>query len=164
MKLNYCQLPLGNFGDDLNVLIWGEIFGPVENVCDDIELWGIGTLLGKMGDKGIKKIVLGTGGGTRTPKLSSTNWDVRWVRGPLTACKLGLPSATGLGDASIMWSGLEKYRGPRKDGPVGIIPHWKTTLELWITPASSPFDCSTCRISSTSSAVSGSKYRRSDVS
>ena len=130
MKLNYCQLPLGNFGDDLNVLIWSEIFGPVENFCDDIELWGIGTLLGKMGENRIKKLVLGTGGGTGTPKLSSTNWDVRWVRGPLTACKLGLPPATGLGDGSILWSGLEKYRGPRKDGPVGIIPHWKTTLEF----------------------------------
>jgi succinoglycan biosynthesis protein ExoV len=29
-----------------------------------------------------------------------------------------------------MWSGLEKYKGPRKDGPVGIIPHWRTACEF----------------------------------
>lgn len=126
MKLQYCHLPNGNFGDDLNPLLWGETFGPMVHAPQSVELWGVGTLLGKIPHTGLPKVVLGTGGRRSTGKLHDPLWDVRWVRGPLTASRLGLPPDKGLGDAAILWSGLQEAVGPDAQGPVGLVTHWKT--------------------------------------
>lgn len=130
MKLQYCHLPAGNFGDDLNPLLWRETFGPMWHAPQSVELWGVGTLLRNRPFSPMPKVVLGTGGLLKTPKLKGPLWDIRWVRGPLTASRLGLPHEKGLGDPAILWSGLKEACGPKVAGPVGLVPHWRTTLDF----------------------------------
>ncbi len=136
MKLQYCHLPAGNFGDDLNPLLWRETFGPMVRAPQSVELWGVGTLLRDMPFSARPKVVLGTGGVLDAPKLRGPLWDFRWVRGPLTAMRLGLPQDKGLGDPAILWSGLQDATGPEAGGPVGLVPHWRTTMDFdWVTLA-----------------------------
>ena len=123
MKLQHCHLPVGNFGDDLNPLLWRETFGPMTRAPASVELWGVGTLLQNLPDSGAPKLVLGTGGGAKRRKPGSSLWDIRWVRGPMTAARLGLPKKKGLGDSAILWSGLQDPTGPNVQGPVGLVPH-----------------------------------------
>jgi succinoglycan biosynthesis protein ExoV len=126
MKLHYRAIPGGNFGDDLNLLLWPEIFPDLHEHHPAATLYGIGTILGGEHDPSALKIVLGSGLGYRgTPKLDET-WDIRWVRGPYSAQLLGLAPDKALGDGALLWSGLAPTTNPSPDGIVGLIPHHAT--------------------------------------
>jgi succinoglycan biosynthesis protein ExoV len=124
MRLKYCKLPQGNFGDDLNVELWPALFPDLEARHPDTWLYGIGTILGGSQPDG-PKVVLGSGCGYRgTPQLGS-DWRVYWVRGPGTAAKCHLDAALGLGDAAVLWPPLQRERVP-VSGRIGLVPHHKS--------------------------------------
>jgi hypothetical protein len=126
MKLHYRAIPGGNFGDDLNLLVWPEIFPDLNEHHAGATLYGIGTILGGEHDPSALKVVLGSGLGYRsTPKLDDT-WDVRWVRGPYSAQLLGLSPDKALGDGALLWSGLATTATPSPDSVVGLVPHHAT--------------------------------------
>ncbi|MFC5571352.1 polysaccharide pyruvyl transferase family protein [Lysobacter yangpyeongensis] len=124
MRLKYCKLPHGNFGDDLNVELWPALFPDLETKHPDTWLYGVGTILGGTQPEG-PKVVLGSGCGYRgTPQLGS-EWKVYWVRGPGTAKKCHLDPALGLGDAAVLWPPLQRERAPVQ-ARIGLVPHHKS--------------------------------------
>ncbi|WP_457096678.1 polysaccharide pyruvyl transferase family protein [Lysobacter sp. P5_B9] len=125
MRLKYCKLPQGNFGDDLNLELWPALFPDLEAQHPDTWLYGIGTILGGTQPDG-PKVVLGSGCGYRgTPQLGS-DWRVYWVRGPGTAAKCHLDPALGLGDAAVLWPPLHRTPLPVVSGRIGLVPHHKS--------------------------------------
>ena len=148
MKLKICRIPGGNFGDDLNDLLWPELFPNFAEHRNDTEIYGIGTILcGKVKSAG-KRVVLGSGLGYRKPQALDKNWDIRWVRGQLSAKALGIEPKFALGDGALLWSEL-KAAGSQGNA-VGFIPHhatwesydWQNIAEqaglLAINPKQSP--------------------------
>jgi succinoglycan biosynthesis protein ExoV len=125
MKLHYRAIDGGNFGDDLNLVMWKELFPDLEQQHTDVEIYGIGTILGGHDhDTKARKVVLGSGLGYRsTPRLDAS-WDVRWVRGPHSAELLRLPRERGLGDGALLWSGL--HQEGHGAANLGLIPHHAT--------------------------------------
>src|SRR6478735_6808648 len=94
MKAYYWESDHGNFGDDLNLWLWDELLPGFRDVHPDVLLVGVGTVLNPvLLPAGQKKLVVGSGYGYGTPPdiCDTDEWDVRAVRGPLTAEKLGLP-------------------------------------------------------------------------
>ena len=122
--LHYCRIDGGNFGDDLNLLLWKRLFPNFSDLAGRVQFYGVGTLLDGPQDRRVKKVVLGTGIGELHQAARDGNWDFRWVRGPRTAREFGLPLEAGLGDAAILWP--ELHTGHASDGPVGLVPHYMT--------------------------------------
>ena len=96
MKYLFYSSPKGNFGDDLNPWLWPKLLGDVSSLPDAFFL-GIGSLLHGQSPllakaAGKRKIVFGTGV-RPSPTFSSfqvdNSWDIRFLRGPLSAISLG---------------------------------------------------------------------------
>lgn len=123
--LHYCRIEGGNFGDDLNLLLWKRLFPNFSELAGRVQFLGVGTLLdGQQWDKRVRKVVLGSGIGEAQQAMRDGNWDFRWVRGPGTAREFGLSPEMGLGDAAILWPELAgTYQA---DGPIGLVPHYMT--------------------------------------
>ncbi len=124
MQLRFCQIPGGNFGDDLNLQLWPELFPDIAAHHPDVHVYGIGTILGGPQPAGTK-VVLGSGSGYRRDAALGGEWRVYWVRGPGTARRCGVDPALALGDGAVLWSGLRRARAPVA-GRIGLIPHHKS--------------------------------------
>ena len=124
MQLRYARMARGNFGDDLNVELWPELFPDLAAHHPKAHLYGVGTLLGGSRPEG-PKVVLGSGSGYRGAPALDEDWRVYWVRGPRTAQRCGLDPALGLGDGAVLWSGLRRAHVP-VPGRVGLVPHHKS--------------------------------------
>lgn len=124
MRIQYCQIEGGNFGDDLNALLWPSVFPDLSQRAMDTVFYGIGTILGGRHAGKQKKVVLGAGIGAHQATQSDLNWDYRWVRGPESARELGLSAELALGDPALLWRELQPAN--RSMGPVGLIPHYAT--------------------------------------
>ncbi len=136
MKIKYCPIEGGNFGDTLNTMVWDRLFPDLTQRKEAILVYGIGTLLDGRHDRSLKKIVLGSGLGEANAALRDPNWDFRWVRGPLSAQGFGLSSDLALGDPAVLWPELQKGCGGTANGPIGLIPHYRTWDSFdWITVA-----------------------------
>lgn len=139
MKLFYCDVPEGNFGDDLNTYLWPKLlpdafdglvrFTPQEaRVVDrddahDTLFVGIGTLILDKVPAAPRKIVFGSGcDGVRLPPLDD-QWDIQCVRGPLTAKALGLDPALAITDPAILVR-LLPPAARTKTHRVSFMPHW----------------------------------------
>ncbi len=131
MKIHmYEEFP--NFGDALNRFIWPQWFGEELAKDDDILMFGIGTLLGQKITHTGKVIVCGSGCGYE-PKLENVdkdNWDIFFVRGPLTAMALGLPESIAITDPAILTPRVIPKAPP--SGEIIFVPHWETSRNvLW---------------------------------
>jgi succinoglycan biosynthesis protein ExoV len=135
-----------NFGDELNDLLWPRLLPglvdcrPVEvGAVDDGRgdeagageagtglFLGIGSVLDARHAAGRRKIVAGAGfGGYQRPASLDGSWEIYWVRGPRTACQLGLPAGFGLGDPASLLP--LAYPVARQDsGAIGFMPHFES--------------------------------------
>ena len=119
-----------NFGDYLNSWLWDELVPELTAREDDIRLVGIGSILSRNLDlvEG-HKVVFGTGSGySEMPtREQAARWDVRCVRGPLTAHHMGLPDEKSITDGAWLIDGLPRFRdlAPARSG-VAFVPHWTT--------------------------------------
>jgi succinoglycan biosynthesis protein ExoV len=132
VKLYSYEVPGGNFGDDLNHLIWDALLPGWREWAPEVTLVGVGTLLGKGGPPPGRKLVLGSGTGYGAlPDVSdAAEWDVRAVRGPLTAARLGLPPERAAVDPAALLPETEGFRpedlaafGGGEAGEVVFVPH-----------------------------------------
>lgn len=139
MKLFYCDVPSGNFGDDLNLYLWPKLlpeafegvvrFWPAEpKVVDrddpaDTLFSGIGTLLLDKVPAGSKKIVFGSGTGKAAHPQIDANWEFYCVRGPLTAKALDLPAPLAIADPAILVRLLPPVT-QQKCYKTAFMPHW----------------------------------------
>jgi succinoglycan biosynthesis protein ExoV len=139
VKLFYCDVPAGNFGDDLNKWLWPQLlpgvfegtvrFTPLESTAVDHEdprdtlFVGIGTLIHEKVPTSGRKVVFGSGcDGTRLPSIDE-QWDIQCVRGPLTAGALRLEEALAIADPAILVR-LFPPAAPGVVNRVSFMPHW----------------------------------------
>jgi succinoglycan biosynthesis protein ExoV len=121
--------PHGNFGDDLNLWLWDYLLPGFRDVHPDVVLVGVGTVLNPVilpADK--KKLVIGSGYGYDDPPDVSNpdEWDVRCVRGPMTAEKLGLPAHMGITDPAALIADMPEFQNLPKIYKKTFIPHWES--------------------------------------
>lgn len=125
MKLTYYQGPEPNFGDELNVWLWPK-FLPHDFLDDDAsELFlGIGSILwGSVWPAAARKIVLGSGYGYgEPPEVTDGTWDVRFVRGPLTAAALGLSPGKAICDGAVLLREMD-LPAPAPSVGIAFMPH-----------------------------------------
>ena len=109
MKVLYYKSPRGNFGDDLNPLIWREVLSPACFDVEDVVLLGIGSIfrddyLSPPATAGKRVFVLGSGAGTGPlPSLwPNDKWSILAVRGPLTGRLIGMPDKAITDSAALL--------------------------------------------------------------
>jgi succinoglycan biosynthesis protein ExoV len=127
MKLEFFKAVPGNFGDDLNAWLWPQLFPGLLSREDGRRLIGIGSILdARYSMLPGTKIVFGSGArmAATTPKLDAS-WDVRFVRGPLTAAALGLKPSVAITDGAAAL-GLLGWKRGGSPGGVGFMPHYRT--------------------------------------
>ena len=122
MRLTYCQIEGGNFGDDLNPWLWPRI---APGFCDDDaneEFLGIGTILADTGVGKTRRVVFGSGGGYKRPPVIDKNWSIYCVRGPRTARLLKIDPALAVTDPAALVASLPWPACEQSDG-VSYMPH-----------------------------------------
>lgn len=135
--LYYYKDPRGNFGDDLNPWIFPRLIGRELKHADfsssEPMLIGIGTLLGHEFPEAVRKIVFSTGAGYGKKRpTAGPNWDIRCVRGPLTAKLLGLDPKLAITDGAILLASLKDHLPAPRTGlksKVGVFLHHKSAME-----------------------------------
>jgi succinoglycan biosynthesis protein ExoV len=133
MRVIYYQSPSGNFGDDLNAVLWRALLPPAAFEADDAVLLGIGSIfrddfLSRPATENKRVFILGSGAGTgplpsRWPEPA---WSVLAVRGPLTGRLIGRADAA-VTDAAALLSvanGLMPETSHRTD--VVFFPHYNS--------------------------------------
>lgn len=120
-----------NFGDALNTWLWDRLLPGFRDVHPDTWLVGVGTVLGgDMLPRTGRKLVLGSGCGYGRPSQLTPpgDWDVRAVRGPLTAHALGLPPATGILDPAVLIADFPEFQNLPKTHRIAFVPHWQSAI------------------------------------
>lgn len=135
MKPYYWESQHGNFGDDLNLWLWDFLLPGFREVHPDVLLVGVGTVLNKalLPEVG-RKLVLGSGFGYgNLPDMRDRRlWDIRCVRGPLTAEKVGVPEALGIVDPAVLVADMPEFQSLPKIHGRSFVPHWESAVAgLW---------------------------------
>ena len=125
----------GNFGDDLNLWLWDFLLPGLRDVHPDTLLVGVGTVLNPtLLPRGVHKLVLGSGYGYGVPPdiSDAREWDVRCVRGPRTAARLGLPAERGIVDPAVMITEMPEFQNLPKRTRKTFVPHWESAeFGIW---------------------------------
>jgi hypothetical protein len=122
-----------NFGDHMNSWLWSEILPERFDSDASERLVGVGSLLKEdlryvLG----KKVVVGSGTGYGAPPdvSDSAEWEILFVRGPLTAQALGIPNKHSIVDGAWLISAIEEFSPEHIKEISGVgkttvfIPHW----------------------------------------
>ncbi len=136
MQINYCRIAGGNFGDDLNTLLWPRLFPDLHKIREIVQVFGVGSILDGKHRQSRTNVVLGSGLGVEQAAVPDCNWEFRWVRGPLTARAFGLAPTLAMGDSALLWPELQAPASLAEHGPVGLVPHCRTWDSFdWTTVA-----------------------------
>ena len=135
MKPYYWESEHGNFGDDLNLWLWDFLLPGFRDVHPDVLLVGVGTVLNRalLPEEG-RKLVLGSGFGYGSlPDMQDRSlWDIRCVRGPLTAEKVGVPVDLGVIDPAVLVADMPEFANLPKRYKQSFVPHWESAVAgLW---------------------------------
>jgi succinoglycan biosynthesis protein ExoV len=118
----------GNFGDELNSLLWPRLLPDFFDQNDATRFLGIGSVLDDRHEAKALKLVAGSGYGGYQPKIVlDDTWIVHWVRGKHTAQLLGLPPRLGIGDPASLVP-LAGLTPAREDRDIGFIPHFESAI------------------------------------
>jgi succinoglycan biosynthesis protein ExoV len=131
MQPYYWESAHGNFGDDLNLWLWDFLLPGLRDVHPETLLVGVGTVLNRaLLPEGQHKLVIGSGFGYGTlPDMSQKQeWDIRSVRGPLTAQKLGLEPEKGIIDPAVMLADMPEFQNLPKLYKKSFVPHWESAI------------------------------------
>ncbi|MDL2406070.1 polysaccharide pyruvyl transferase family protein [Rhizobium calliandrae] len=135
MKPFHWESTHGNFGDDLNLWLWDFLLPGLRDVHEETLLVGVGTVLNTLilPLEG-RKLVIGSGFGYGSlPDMRDANeWDIRCVRGPLTAEKVGLPQDMGIVDPAVMVTEMPEFKNLPKSKRRTFVPHWESAAAgIW---------------------------------
>lgn len=119
-----------NFGDYLNSWLWERLCPELIDDDASVRLIGVGTLLAHDLDlvPG-EKVIFGTGAGYGPPPAPSqaAAWDIRALRGPLTAKTIGAEESLAITDSAWLVARLPEYSTiPTRKSGVSFVPHWRT--------------------------------------
>ena len=118
MSVEYWKDNSGNFGDEVNGVLWRGLVDLDALERNGITMYGVGSILGR-GVKDIvdkRCVVMGSGVPQGGRIELPSNWDVRWVRGPYSAEALGVSGELGVGDPAILLPELTHENGVHGDG------------------------------------------------
>ncbi|MFU0504481.1 polysaccharide pyruvyl transferase family protein [Pseudaminobacter sp. NGMCC 1.201702] len=127
----YWESAHGNFGDDLNLWLWDFLLPGFRDAHPDVLLVGVGTVLNRaLLPQGTRKLLVGSGFGYGTPPdfSEAAEWDIRSVRGPLTAAKLDLDADLGVIDPAVMVAEMPEFQNLPKLSEAIFVPHWESTV------------------------------------
>lgn len=133
MEVIYYRSPNGNFGDDLNSVLWKALLRPACFEADDAVLLGIGSIFredylsAKSTDR--KRVfVLGSGAGTGPlpSRWPNADWAVLGVRGPLTARLIGRPAAAMTDSAALLAAAPKLAPAGPKRNDIVFMPHYNS--------------------------------------
>jgi succinoglycan biosynthesis protein ExoV len=135
MKVIYYRSANGNFGDDLNAVLWKEVLSQACFDVDDAVLLGVGSIfrddfLSKEATDSKRVFVLGSGAGTGPlpARWPNEDWSILGVRGPLTAGLIGMPQAAMTDSAALIATvpAMQPKAGRRRE--VAFMPHYNSVL------------------------------------
>jgi succinoglycan biosynthesis protein ExoV len=133
MKLIYYRSPAGNFGDDLNEVLWKQVLPQACFDVNDAVLLGIGSIfrddfLSAEATNHKRVFVLGSGAGTGPLPASWPNskWSILGVRGPLTARLIGLPRAAMTDGAALIAAVPALLPKAPKHDEIAFMPHYNS--------------------------------------
>jgi len=124
--LHHWQGAAPNFGDELNTVLWPRLLPNFFDGKPDVRFLGIGSILDGRHPADQMKLVAGSGyaGYERKPRLDGS-WLIHWVRGPLTAAAIGLPTDLALGDPAMLLP-LVLTVPTEPAVAVGYMPHFES--------------------------------------
>lgn len=135
MKLFHWRCEPGNFGDDLNLWLWDVLLPGFRQQHPDVLLVGVGTVLKRGLLPGeLTKLVIGSGVGYGPPPevTGQRDWDVRCVRGPLTAEVLGVDPGLAVVDPAVMVGDMPEFKSLPKIYEALFVPHWQSAIHgVW---------------------------------
>lgn len=125
MRLFYYKDGLGNFGDDLNPLIWYSLYPQLfQDFEDERVILGIGTLINDRAPEDCEIFVLGSGVGYHGSAKIHKRWSFEFVRGPRSAQALGLSSERVICDPGILVSRVFSHHSRTStNGKIAFMPH-----------------------------------------
>ena len=125
MKLFFCKVDGGNFGDDMNEWFWDALFPDYRRLAPEATMFGIGSILWRDNLAGhARVVVMGSGSGYGViPNRIPDNTGIGFVRGPRTARLLGLERDAAITDPAAMVSTLAEFQDVRTSGDVVFVPH-----------------------------------------
>jgi len=124
MQLYYYVDPEGNFGDDLNPLVWNYYIPELLDDDPETLFVGIGTLLNERVPSARRKVVFGSGAGYFAYPTLDASWDIRCVRGPRTADALGLDARLAITDPALLLAAMPDFAAPvAPRHAVSFVPH-----------------------------------------
>lgn len=135
MFLYYAKDPMGNFGDDLNEIVWPKLLPGVLSSDRNHLFIGIGTILNDRIPNAPRKTVFGSGYGYGTkPRLEEGQWEFHVVRGPITAKALDLDPKTAVTDPGILVRRIFPNGTRPRHHRVSFMPHHITDQSAdWAT-------------------------------
>lgn len=127
MKLYYAKDPIGNFGDDFNLLFWENVWPEYVRSIKADWLVGIGSILtGALNQLPGSKLVMGSGyWPTEMGKPDLTPCYIGFVRGPLSCRELGLEDKFAITDPAVLVSTFIS-RPAKLNERIGFMPHHST--------------------------------------
>lgn len=123
MKLLYHQEPSGNFGDDINPWLWYSLIPEVFDGDESVLMLGCGTLINHKLPAGVRKLVFGAGVGYGALPALDRDWEIVFVRGQLSALRLGLDRSAAITDPAILVARMVRGRVDKIPGKVVFMPH-----------------------------------------
>lgn len=128
MKLTYYRGAPPNFGDEINADLWRHLLprGFLDDDERDLFL-GAGSILWDYLPRASRKFVAGSGWGgyTEPPDVHDGSWSVIWVRGPITAARLGLDPRFAIADAAVLLRETP-LPAPANQTGVAFMPHFES--------------------------------------
>ena len=131
MKLFYYRSNIPNFGDDLNEWLWPKVFPNLFNEDFSCLFVGIGTILDDRIPKEAFKIVFGSGvrNPARPPKIDA-KWDIRALRGKLSARVLNVDEKVAITDPGILVK-LFFQANHQKTYNISYMPYFRSASKEW---------------------------------
>ena len=133
MHIVYYRDPVGNFGDDLNELIWPRLIPEMDSAPNDLVLVGIGSLLDadrfRDVETGGKRVfVLGSGAAYGRLPDGHRDWTYLAVRGPLTGRLIGRPEAVVTDSAALLATLPDLAPSAARRDAILFMPHHRTLI------------------------------------
>lgn len=133
MHIVYYRDPVGNFGDDLNALIWPRLIPEMADAPNDVILVGIGSLLDAdrfrdVATAGKRIFVLGSGAAYGRLPDGHEKWTYLAVRGPLTARLVGRSDAAITDSAALLATLPDLIPQAATRDRILFMPHHRTLV------------------------------------
>jgi succinoglycan biosynthesis protein ExoV len=132
MKLSFWDGP--NFGDQLNRYIFPRLFADLLDDGNDTALYGIGSVIDlNIIPKIAPAVLFGTGLRDPFREYDGHNWDIRFLRGPLSVRSFS-PATRYIADAAYLLTLIEDFRvsvlSTSKRFKVSLIPYFSYVKPL----------------------------------